>query len=277
MRLFASAAPAGTGDGREGLHSESMRHFIRAASLVVSLWAPVAGAQPGSNASSMGRALQGGDVLNDPKLADAINGILSDTNAHMRMAPARAATREDSARAAAVVTLARAALAKYKDVKRAEADGYLRFLPNVEPQSIYHYTNYDHAVAAMYVLDPRMPTSLLYKKNAAGKMELVGVMYTAPWDATMDELDGRLPLGMAHWHEHVNFCTPGRGVLRSAGARRDGAEIAKWLRITTREECDAAGGRFVPRLFGWMAHAYIFAGDDPKMIWGGEGKGHMHR
>jgi hypothetical protein len=253
-----------------------MTRVITRAFLVLALWAPDLDAQPGSNAATMGRALQGNDVLNDPRLAEAINEILSDTNAHMRMAPTRRATPEDSARAAAVVTLARAALAKYKDVKRAEADGFLRFLPNVEPQSIYHYTNYEHAVAAMYVLDPRMPTSLLYRKNAAGTMVLVGVMYTAPWDATPEELDGRLPLGMAHWHEHVNFCSPGREALRSGQWRRDGAAIARWLRITTREACESAGGRFVPRLFGWMTHAYIFAGDDPKVIWGGEGKGHMH-
>ena len=35
-------------------------------------------------------------------------------------------------------------------------------------------------------------------------------------------------------------------------------------------------GRFVPRLFGWMAHVYLFAGDDPAAIWGGEARDHMH-
>ena len=38
----------------------------------------------------------------------------------------------------------------------------------------------------------------------------------------------------------------------------------------------AAGGRFVPRLFGWMAHVYMFGGDDPLTIWGGEHADHMH-
>jgi hypothetical protein len=246
-----------------------MKHVLGTLLLLITAFSGASvEAQRGSNAERIGRALQGGDVLNDPKLAEAINEILSDTNAHMRMAPTRRATREDSARAAEVVTLARAALAKYKDVRKAEADGYLRFLPNVEPQSVYHYTNYEHALAAMYVLDPRMPTSLLYKKSSSGKMTLVGVMYTAPWDASPEELDGRLPLGVAHWHEHVNFCTPGRDAMRTRRLRRNGAELARWLRITTREDCEAAGGRFVPRLFGWMAHAYIFAGDDPRVIWG---------
>src|ERR1051325_10529173 len=60
----------------------------------------------------MSNVLQGADVANDPQLADAINEILSDTSAHMRMAPTRAATPADSARAASIVALARTTLAK---------------------------------------------------------------------------------------------------------------------------------------------------------------------
>jgi hypothetical protein len=36
------------------------------------------------------------------------------------------------------------------------------------------------------------------------------------------------------------------------------------------------GGRFRPRLLGWMVHVMAFAGDDPRVIWGGEGGGHHH-
>jgi hypothetical protein len=28
--------------------------------------------------------------------------------------------------------------------------------------------------------------------------------------------------------------------------------------ISTKEECDKAGGRFFPRLFGWMVHLYPY-------------------
>ena len=31
---------------------------------------------------------------------------------------------------------------------------------------------------------------------------------------------------------------------------------------------DAAGGRFVKEVFGWMVHANVFASNDPKVIWG---------
>ena len=84
------------------------------------------------------------------------------------------------------------------------------------------------------------------------------------------QLDARLPTSIAHWHEHVDFCGPQPEAVRSGKVKIDGATTAQWLKITTREACDAAGGRFVPRLFGWMAHAYFFASDDPKVIWGGE-------
>ena len=61
----------------------------------------------------------------------------------------------------------------------------------------------------------------------------------------------------------------------------DAAHTTKMLEITTRDECARAGGRFVPRTFGWMAHVYLFAGDDPKTIWGENDHGsmdvHVHR
>ena len=98
------------------------------------------------------------DEMNAPEIAEAINDLLSDTSAHMRMAPTKVAVAADSARAAAIVTLARTSLAKYKDVSLAEADGYIKFLPGVETQSMYHYTNYQHAFASMFALDPTKPT-----------------------------------------------------------------------------------------------------------------------
>jgi hypothetical protein len=259
-----------------------LREFAVATLLVIAMVprtspAQSRGAPPDSQRPRGGRGVEqpGLQDPDNPELAAAINEILSDTSAHMRMAPSRAATAQDSARAAAVAELARTSLARYADVHLAEADGFVKFLPQVQQQAIFHYTNYQNAVAAMLALDPARPTSLLYRRDRAGKMVLVGVMYAAPWTATPDDLDARLPLGIAHWHEHVNFCGPGRESMRAGTVQRDAATLARWLRITTREECDAAGGRFTPRLFGWMAHAYVFAGTDPTTIWGGEGKDHM--
>jgi hypothetical protein len=32
--------------------------------------------------------------------------------------------------------------------------------------------------------------------------------------------------------------------------------------INTKDECDAAGGVFLPRTFGWMVHVNMFLGAD---------------
>lgn len=252
--------------------------------------APALHAQPpaGSAAADSTRrqlpmlgVLQAMQVVNVPELAAAVNALLGDTSTHMRMAPRRAATAADSARAAAVVRRARAALAPYVDVAAAERDGYVRFLPWLEEQPIYHYNHVGNVLAAFSTFDAAKPVSLLYRKDAAGKLALVGAMYSALPNATPDDLDARLPLGVAHWHEHVDFCAPPRdsvrvtGTTAGGGLRVDGASLARWLAINTRDACTAAGGRFVPRLFGWMAHVYLFAGDDPRAIWGGDEHDHM--
>ena len=94
--------------------------------------------------------------------------------------------------------------------------------------------------------------------------------------ATIDDLDMRLPTSIAHWHEHVDFCAPNPEEVRAGKVKIDGPSTARWLKITTREACDAAGGRFVPRIFGWMAHVYMFESEDPSVIWGGMGV-HSHK
>ena len=218
--------------------------------------------------------LQELQIINAPQLAPAINGLLSDTTSHMRMAARRVATPSDSSRARSIIVASRAALAKYTDVAVAEQEGYVRFLPWLEEQDIYHYNNIQNVFMSVSAFDATKPSSLLYRKEK-GRLVLVGAMYTALPASTPDDLDARLPLGVAHWHEHVNFCGPKSQAVRDT-KQVDGAEVAKWLTITSREECNAAGGQFVPRLFGWMAHVYMFGGDDPLTIWGGEHADHMH-
>jgi len=237
-------------------------------------------ARPSPDSQRVSRSLraleliQGFQMASSPELASAINALLGDDGAHMRMAPTRAATAADSTRAAQIVATARAALAKYSDVKVAEQEGYVKFLPWLEEQSIYHYNNIGNVLATFGAFDPTKPVSLLYKKDDKGTMKLVGAMYSAVPSATPADLDARLPTSIAHWHEHVDFCGPTVESVRAGDVKVDGPSTARWLKITTPEACAAAGGRFVPRIFGWMAHVYLFAGDDPKVIWG-EGHGSM--
>lgn len=68
-----------------------------------------------------------------------------------------------------------------------------------------HFTNYQNGRDARNRFDLLKPTSLLYKKTSDG-YTLIGAMYTDRVDAGEDELNQRIPLSVARWHQHVNFC-----------------------------------------------------------------------
>ena len=208
-------------------------------------------------------------------MADRAMGAHMEDGPHLRMTPRWPRTAADTARAAAIVAELRAGIAKYKDVRVAEADGYRMFAPELENQPTYHFTNYRSAFVNAFRFDPARPTSLLYKRGADGGFRLVGAMYTAPARASSEALDKRVPLSVARWHLHTNWCVPGRGADKSRWLEtRNGKPVFGPLGVATRRECEAAGGTFHERLFGWMVHANVFEGDDPAVIWGGE---HRHR
>jgi len=136
-----------------------------------------------------------------PSLSD---GSMAHMSGHMYMTSLRSPNAADLEKAAAVVSAAKAAMAPYQDYRKALEDGYKIFLPNI-PQPQYHFTNYKYGLAAIWHFDPLKPTSLLYKKTADG-YELVGVMYTARVGATEQDINERVPLSVARWHQHINFC-----------------------------------------------------------------------
>jgi hypothetical protein len=184
-----------------------------------------------------------------------------DMGPHMRMTPLRQLQSGDKDRANKVADEARQAASKYIDYHVALADGFRIFHPEI-PQHIYHFTNYSYAVEAAFAFNPAHPTSLLYEKHG-DDYKLVGVMYTAPKRFTEDQLDDRIPLSIAQWHEHVNFCKP------PAGDEKEmlGQHPKFGLRgsIATQEACEAAGGTFRPVIFNWMVHVYPFEKDQASM------------
>jgi hypothetical protein len=182
---------------------------------------------------------------------------------HMHMTALRPVQPGDQQKADAVVAAAKKAMAPYQDYHKALADGYEIFLPNV-PQAQYHFTKYEYGLAARSQFDPTKPTSLLYKKTADGGYTLVGAMYTDRSEATEDELNERIPLSVAHWHLHTNFCKAPAG-QRALYFGPD-AKYGLLGSITTQEACEAAGGEFHPHIFGWMVHVYANE-TDPKKIW----------
>ena len=190
-------------------------------------------------------------------------------NPHMKMTAPRRATAADSARARALADTLRRALGRYRDVHVAEADGFRMFAPQLKTQRVYHFTRNMAAVKAAFTFDAAAPTSLLYTRDSTGTFTLVGAMYTAPRRYSEDDLNARVPLSIAHWHEHVNICLPKRGDSDRWKAMRNGQMLfGPAGAIATKEDCSANGGRWMDHLFGWMVHANVFAGDDLATVWG---------
>ena len=189
-------------------------------------------------------------------------------SAHMQMTPMRPTTLADSVRAQAVTDTLRAAIAKYRDVKVAEQDGYKLFAPKIKTQRVFHFTKSWNAMRNSWGFDAARPTSLLYKKSEAGDFVLVGAMYTASKRATEEELNARVPLSIAQWHQHINICVPKLRDKERWMEKRDGQMIfGPNGVISTEAECDSAGGRFLPKIFGWMVHANVYAGNDLAAVW----------
>ena len=185
----------------------------------------------------------------------AMSNRHEDMGPHMKMTELRQLRPGDQQKADEVAAAARKALEPYRDYRQALADGYRIFLPNV-PMKMYHFTNWYYGMEAAFHFNPDHPTSLLYEKTADGGYKLIGAMYTAPANTSMQELDSRVPLSIAEWHEHVNFCRAPKGQEREYFPPHP--RFGLLGSITTRQECEAAGGVFKPQIFGWMVHVYPF-------------------
>src|SRR6185503_12021377 len=162
---------------------------------------------------------------------------------HMAYSSPRSLTVADSVRSALVVNELRQAIAKYQDVKVAEADGYKMFAPQIKNQPQYHFTRGLNAMRNQWGFDPARPTSLLYKKDAQGEFHLIGAMYTASKGTSEDELDKRIPLSVARWHRHVNWCVPARYAKDRWFETKDGRPVFGPLGVATEDECKAVDGR----------------------------------
>jgi hypothetical protein len=194
-----------------------------------------------------------------------------DMGPHMKMTALRDLKPGDQQKADQVVQAARKVAEKYRDYKVALADGYKIFLPNL-PQKQYHFTNYWYGFEAGTRFNPEHPTSLLYEKNG-DDYKLIGVMYTAPKNTGEEELDARIPLSVAQWHAHVNLCMPPEDRKQEMWTSQP--QFGLQGSITTKDACDAVGGKFMPQIFGWMVHVYPFE-QKPEDIWSVERQAHNH-
>lgn len=182
---------------------------------------------------------------------------------HMQMTLKGEIEPKDETQAAQILSAAEAVLNKYRDVKAATRDGYKPFFPSGRIGEEIHYTNYHYRRLEEKRVDYGRPSSILYKRTEEG-LKAVGVMYTAPPQATPEQLDAIAPLSVATWHRHVDFCG---GPKSAPPADQYGpkARFGPQGSIHTEEECRAAHGLFIPLVLNWMTHVY----PNEPVKWGG--------
>lgn len=187
-------------------------------------------------------------------------------NNHMQMSVKAAPQPGDEQRAQEILAAANKVIVRYADVNTALNDGYKPFGRAAKVGDEVHYSNRRYGRQAKWHVDYDHPTSILYKRTAQG-LQAVGVMYTAPQDATPEQLNAIVPLSIGTWHRHVDFC----GGPKSLSFDEQFGPQAKFGMqgsIHTEEACKAAGGLWLPVVFGWMTHVYPDA-KNPSQIWGG--------
>ena len=182
---------------------------------------------------------------------------------HMQMSLKGEPAPGDAARADKILAAAGAVLVHYRDVQTAVRDGYKPFYPTGRIGEEIHYTDYRYRRREQQHVDYSRPGSILYQRTADG-LKAVGVMYTAPADASPAQLDAIAPLSVATWHRHVDFCG-GPKTLAASEQFGPSARFGPQGSIHTEEECHAAQGLWIPVVFGWMTHVY----PDQPQKWGG--------
>jgi hypothetical protein len=152
-----------------------------------------------------------------------------------------------------------AAMAKYRDIEVAYADGWLQEHPDWPGTGAHFYRDDDWAgaVPARPDLDPLDPEFLMYSQLRIGEWELVAVAYVvdqALYPEPPDDLHG------ATFHEHVWTCVV------------DGEELEEDdVGPISRDECRAMDGEWDPGGV-WMTHVWfvdnpdgVFAEENPDL------------
>lgn len=193
-----------------------------------------------------------GSIVNTSSQATASRHM--NMGPHMKMTPYQPITSPDVTRMNAIVQNAHMCFDKYQDYHLALKDGYQIFAPHI-PQDIYHFANVQSFSEAQTTFDLAHPSALLYQKVADG-YKFVGVMYSAPANVSAEQLNQRIPISIAPWHLHVNFCLP-------AGDTQQTLFNANSLfgltgTISTQSQCSKVAGTFYSSMYGWMVHIPLF-------------------
>lgn len=205
----------------------------------------------GSSGSDATNAMNG---MSDAEMK-AMGPSMMAMSRHMYMTQLRPMQPGDEAKAEAVVAQVKAAIEKYKDYKKALADGYEIANPKKE-QPQYHFNKHANWEAENQRFDPTQPSALLYRRTPTQRYKLEGVMFTMDPSATEDQLNARIPLSIARWHVHEKFCAAPADKVQDYVSEHP--KFGMFGSITTADACKAEGGTFYPKIFTWMVHIFPY-------------------
>jgi hypothetical protein len=177
---------------------------------------------------------------------------------HMYMTPLRPTQPGEKEKTMAVVAKAKATMERYRDYRKALLDGYAIANPKLK-QPQYHFISQANTREADLRFDATKPTALLYRRTPMQEYKLEGVMYTASPDATEDELNERIPLSIARWHRHANYCAAPED--RVSDYQSAHPKFGMFGSINTQEACTAERGTFHAHIFTWMIHIFPYEPD----------------
>jgi hypothetical protein len=218
------------------------------------------GSMPGMNMSDMG------DMSDMGPSMEAMAG-------HVLITPQRPKQPGDDEKAKAAVAKVKATMERYKDYRKALADGYVIANPKLrQPQ--YHFMNRANTQDADVHFDPTKPTALLYRQTPKLEYKLEGAMYTASPQATETELNERIPLSIARWHRHVNLCLAPEDQVKDYKA--DHPKFGMFGSINTKEACEAERGTFHPYFFTWMVHVFPYESEFKEVFSMNDDVAHVH-
>lgn len=122
-----------------------------------------------------------------------------------------AATPEQKAAAARLLSDVKTGIARFADVQVAQADGYRQTTPyRFGRWGPAHFNNFAYNRDSR-LLDAARPEALVYMKVPEGQVILIGAMFLAA------KGQGPRPAGpITEWHAHDNLCLTGAGTVALA-------------------------------------------------------------
>ena len=99
-------------------------------------------------------------------------------------------------------------------------------------------------------------------------------MFTDRADASEEELNQRIPLSVARWHQHTNFCAAPADKVKDYHG--DHPKFGMFGSISTKEACLAEGGRFFPVMFNWMIHVFPYEDTMTAVFSMNDDEAHVH-